>query len=183
MRAISTATGKASMNETPRANVISLSSAVPPYRMRQADAAEAARGAFAHRFHDYAAIARVFKTTGIETRHVVKPIEWYLGSLGWPERMAVYLEGAEGLFVEAAEKALLAAGCRARDVDTVVTISSTGIATPSLEARVAGRLGFRTDVERVPVFGLGCVGGVAGLAIAGRLAEARPGSTVLMVTV
>ncbi len=168
---------------TSRANVISLSSAVPPYRMRQADAAEAARGAFADRFRDYAAIARVFKTTGIETRHVVRPIDWYLGRLGWPERMAVYLEGAENLFVAATEKALLAAGCEARDVDTIVTVSSTGIATPSLEARVSGRLGLRTDVERVPVFGLGCAGGVAGLGIAARLAEARPRSTVLMVTV
>ncbi len=166
-----------------RANVISLSSAVPPYRMRQADAAEAARAAFAHRFRDYAGIARVFKTTGIETRHVVKPIEWYLGSLGWPERMAAYLEGAENLFVAAAEKALAASGCQARDIDTIVTVSSTGVATPSLEARVSNRLGFRTDVERVPVFGLGCGGGVGGLSIAGRLAEARPGSTVLMVAV
>src|SRR5215472_15706910 len=148
------------MNMPPRANVISLSSSVPPFRMRQVDAAEAARGAFADRFRDYAAIARVFKTTGIETRHVVRPIEWYLGSLGWPERMAVYLEGAESLFVAASEKALAAAGCQARDVDTVVTVSSTGIATPSLEARVAGRVGFRSDIERVPVFGLGCAGGV-----------------------
>ena len=62
-------------------------------------------------------------------------------------------------------------------------MSSTGIATPSLEARVAGRMGFRADVERVPVFGLGCAGGVSGLAIASRLARARPGSTVLLVAI
>ncbi len=171
------------MNDTAPTNVISLGTAVPPHRMRQADAAEAARRAFAHRFGDYAGISRVFKTSGIETRHVVRPIEWYLSPLGWPERMAAYLEGAESLFIAAAEKALAAAGCTARDVDTVVTVSSTGIATPSLEARVSGRLGFRPDIERVPVFGLGCGGGVGGLAIADRLAQARPGSTVLMVAV
>ena len=62
-------------------------------------------------------------------------------------------------------------------------ISSTGIATPSLEARVAGRLGFRPDVERVPVFGLGCAGGVSGFSIASRLACSRPGSIVLLVAV
>ena len=67
------------------------------------------------------------------------------------------------------------AGCEARDVDTIVTVSSTGIATPSLEARVADRMGFRADVERVPVFGLGCAGGVSGLSIASRLAQSRPG--------
>ncbi len=71
----------------------------------------------------------------------------------------------------------------ARDIDTVVTVCSTGIATPSLEARVAGRMGFRSDVTRVPVFGLGCAGGVSGLSIAARLAQARPGTNVLLVAV
>ena len=69
------------------------------------------------------------------------------------------------------------------DIDTVVTVCSTGIATPSLEARVAGRMGFRSDVTRVPVFGLGCAGGVSGLSIASRLAQARPGTNVLLVTI
>ena len=70
---------------------------------------------------------------------------------------------------------------RAEDIDTVVTVCSTGIATPTLEARLAGRMGFRGDVARVPVFGLGCAGGVSGLSIAARLAQSRPGSNVLMV--
>ena len=113
----------------------------------------------------------------------MKPIDWYLTELGWPERNAAYLEGAQALFIDAASRALANAGCEARDVDTIVTVSSTGIATPSLEARAAGVMGFRSDVERVPVFGLGCAGGVSGLAIAGRLARARPGSTVLMVAI
>ena len=65
----------------------------------------------------------------------------------------------------------------------MVTISSTGIATPSLEARAAARVGFRADVERVPVFGLGCAGGVSGISIASRLAQSRPGSVVLLVAV
>jgi alkylresorcinol/alkylpyrone synthase len=170
-------------NGTNRTNVISLATAVPHHRMLQTDAAEAAREAFAHRFPDFGGIVRVFKSTGIEARHVVKPIEWYLTPMGWPERTAAYLEGAQDLFVAATEKALAAAGCRAGDIDTIVTVSSTGIATPSLEARVAGRMGFRADVERIPVFGLGCAGGVSGMAIASRLAQARPGSTVLMVAV
>jgi alkylresorcinol/alkylpyrone synthase len=114
---------------------------------------------------------------------MIKPLDWYQTRLGWPERTVAYLEGAESLFVAAADKALAAADCKTNEVDIIVTISSTGIATPSLEARVASRMGFRADVERVPVFGLGCAGGVNGLAIARRLAEARPGSTVLMVAV
>lgn len=165
------------------ARLISLASAVPPYRLMQTDAAEAARSAFASRFPDFGRISRVFRTTGIEARHIVRPLEWYMKPMGWPERMAAYLEGAQDLFVAAASRALVAAGCDAHEVDTVVTVSSTGIATPSLESHVAKRLGFRPDVERVPVFGLGCAGGVNGMAIAGRLAQSRPGSTVLMVAV
>jgi FAE1/Type III polyketide synthase-like protein len=80
--------------------------------------------------------------------------------LAGAERSNAYRDGACQLFVDAANKALDAAGIGAAEVDTVVTISSTGIATPSLEARAAARVGFRADVERVPVFGLGCAGAV-----------------------
>jgi alkylresorcinol/alkylpyrone synthase len=165
------------------AALLSVEHAVPPHRLLQSDAAAAARRVFAHRYAAFERMAQVFETSGIHTRHTVKPLDWYLSDLGWPERNAAYLEGAEGLFINAAGAALAKAHCEARDIDTIVTVSSTGIATPSLEARVAGRLGFRADVERVPIFGLGCAGGVTGLAIASRLARARPGSTVLLVAI
>lgn len=167
----------------PASALLSVAHALPPHHLSQTEAAEAARGMFAHRYAAFDRMAPVFTTSGIESRYTVKPLDWYFTSLGWPERNATYLEGAQELFVEAATRALAAAGCVASEVDTVVTISSTGVATPSLEARVAGRMGFRADVERVPVFGLGCAGGVSGLAIASRLAAARPGTTVLMVAI
>ena len=151
--------------------------------MTQRDAAAAAHQGFASRYDDFERLARVFENSGIRQRFTVRPLEWYLEPLGWPERNAAYLEGATQLFFDAAQKALDAAGVRAADVDTVVTVSSTGIATPSLEARVAGRIGFRPDVERVPVFGLGCAGGVSGISIGTRLAQSRPGSLVLVVAV
>jgi alkylresorcinol/alkylpyrone synthase len=75
------------------------------------------------------------------------------------------------------------AGLQPRDIDGVVTVSTTGIATPSLEARVGPRMGLRGDVRRVPVFGLGCAGGVNGLSIASRFAAAEPGTNWLFVTV
>jgi alkylresorcinol/alkylpyrone synthase len=102
---------------------------------------------------------------------------------GWRDRNAVYLEAAEALFVEAATAAMEKAGLAPDQIDGVVTVSTTGIATPSLEARVASKLGFRDDLRRVPVFGLGCAGGVSGLSLAARLASADPGSRWLMVTV
>ena len=115
----------------------------------------------------------MFTNTGIKTRHVALPMDWYTRPHGWDERNDAYLEAAEALYVEAAEKALAAAGLKASEIGTVVTVSSTGIATPSLEARLHGRLGFAAGVKRVPVFGLGCAGGVSGLSIAARLARLR----------
>jgi alkylresorcinol/alkylpyrone synthase len=163
--------------------LISLATSVPPHVLNQSDVASAAERSFAGRYDDFDRMARVFKTSGIRQRHAVRPIDWYLSPLGWPERTSAYVEGACQLFVDAATRALAAAELNAAQVDTIVTISSTGIATPSLEARVAGRMGFRPDVERVPVFGLGCAGGVSGFSIASRLARSRPGSIVLLVAV
>ena len=135
--------------------LVSVATAVPPYRIDQREAAAAAHRGFAARFADFEHLARVFESSGTLYRYAVRPIDWYFGALGWPERTAAYLDGASELFITAANRALEAAGLSAAEVDTVVTISSTGIATPSLEARVATRMGFRADVERVPVFGLG----------------------------
>ena len=102
---------------------------------------------------------------------------------GWHDRNAIYLEAAENLFVDAATSAIEKAGLAPDQIDGVVSVSTTGIATPSLEARCASRVGFRDDVRRVPVFGLGCAGGVNGLSTAARLATAEPGSNWLFVTV
>jgi alkylresorcinol/alkylpyrone synthase len=168
---------------SPSAKLVSLATAVPPNVLSQSDVAAAANQCFGGRYDEFERLVRVFKSSGIRRRHAVRPIDWYLKPLGWPERTDAYLEGACDLFVDAAGRALDAAGLSAAEVDTIVTISSTGIATPSLEARVAGRLGFRPDVERVPVFGLGCAGGVSGFSIASRLACSRPGSVVLLVAV
>ena len=165
------------------AALVSLATSVPPHTFLQKDVLAAAWDVFGSRFPDFERFASIFTNTGIVKRHGVKPFEWYLEPRGWPERTAAFLEGAEALFVEVAGKALANAGLAACDIDTVVTVCSTGIATPSLDARVARRMGFRSDVSRVPVFGLGCAGGASGLSIASRLAQARPGTNVLLVAV
>jgi alkylresorcinol/alkylpyrone synthase len=162
---------------------MSIASAVPPHCIEQRDVAAAAHSGFAARFPHYARLARVFETSGIQRRYAVRPLDWYFEPLGWPERSKAYIDGGGALFIDAATRALDAAGLTAADVDAVVTISSTGVATPSLDAYVAGRMGFRSDIERVPVFGLGCAGGVSGLSIAERMAQARPGSVVLLVAI
>jgi len=165
------------------AALVSLATSVPAHTFLQKDVLAAAWDIFGSRFPDYERFASIYTNTGIIKRHGVKPFDWYLTPRGWPERTEAFLEGAEALFIEVAGEALASAGIRASDVDTVVTVCSTGIATPSLDARVHRRMGFRSDVSRVPVFGLGCAGGASGLSIASRLAQARPGTNVLLVTI
>jgi alkylresorcinol/alkylpyrone synthase len=167
----------------PTAALLSLATSVPPHVFLQKDVLAASWDVFGDRFPQFETLSSIFANTGIVKRHGVMPFDWYLAPRGWPERTAAFLAGAEALFIDAARQALAQAELRPEDIDTVVTVCSTGIATPSLDARVAGRMGFRADVARVPVFGLGCAGGVSGLAIAARLAQARPGTNVLLVAV
>jgi alkylresorcinol/alkylpyrone synthase len=167
--------------ELPKAALVSLATSVPPNVFLQKDVLAAAWDVFGPRFPEFETLSSIFTNTGIAKRHGVKPFEWYLGQNGWPERTKAFLEGAEALFVDVAGKALASAELDGADIDTVVTVCSTGIATPSLDARVARKMGFRSDISRIPVFGLGCAGGVSGLSIAARLAQARPGTNVLLV--
>ena len=164
-------------------SLLSLATAVPPLVVEQAEAKARARKAFGGKKALFDRLAGVFDNAGIARRHIVAPQDWYMSGHGWHDRNQVYLEAAEQLFIDAATAAIEKAGLSPSDIDGVVTVSTTGIATPSLEARVATRLGLRSDVRRVPVFGLGCAGGVNGLSIASRLAAADPGSMWLFVTV
>lgn len=160
-----------------------LASAVPPHVIGQHEAAQWAREIFGTRYAAFERMAPVFANAGIERRHAARPIDWYTQPQGWEQSNAAYLDVATALFIEATRKALAQTGLEADAIDTVVTVSSTGIATPSLDARAHAALGFRADVARVPVFGLGCAGGVTGMALAAKLARADPGSHVLLVVV
>jgi 3-oxoacyl-[acyl-carrier-protein] synthase III len=164
-------------------SLLSLATAVPPHVVEQSEAKIRAREAFGGNKALFDRLSGVFDNAGIARRHIVVPQDWYMSGHGWGERNAVYLEATEKLFVEAAKAAIEKAGLKPEQIDGVVTVSTTGIATPSLEARVFSKVGFRSNVRRVPVFGLGCAGGVNGLSLAARLASADPGSLWLFVTV
>jgi alkylresorcinol/alkylpyrone synthase len=164
-------------------SLLSLATAVPPQVVEQHEAKARAREAFGGRKALFDRLSGVFDNAGIARRHIVAPQDWYMADHGWHDRNAIYLEAAESMFVEAAGAAIEKAGLMPEQIDGVVTVSTTGIATPSLEARAGPRVGLRSDIRRVPVFGLGCAGGVNGLAIASRMASAEPGTNWLFVTV
>ncbi len=164
-------------------SLLSLATAVPPHVVEQSEAKARAREAFGGNKALFDRLSGVFDNAGIARRHIVAPQDWYMKAHGWHDRNALYLEASEQLFIDAATAAIEKAGLRPDEIDGIVSVSTTGIATPSLEARVAKRVGLRENIRRVPVFGLGCAGGVNGLSLASRLALADPGSLWLFVTV
>lgn len=164
-------------------SLLSLATAVPPQSVGQDEAKERARRAFGGKKALFDRLSGVFDNAGIAKRHIVAPPAWYEDPHGWRDRSDLYLAAAEQLYLEAASAAIEQAGLAPDEIDGVVTVSTTGIATPSLEARVGPKLGLRPNVRRVPIFGLGCAGGVNGLATASRLASAEPGSRWLFVTI
>lgn len=166
-----------------KVGLLSLATALPPYSVEQSVAKAKAREVFGGRKALFDRLSSVFDNAGIARRHIVAPTEWYESPHGWKERNRVYLDACDALFRDAASPAIERAGLKPSDIDGVVAVSTTGIATPSLDARNGPALGLRPDVRRVPIFGMGCAGGVNGLATAARLAAADPGSRWLYVTI
>ncbi len=166
-----------------RAKLLSLATAVPEYELRTEDVIVEATKIFGGRHEDFDRMMPVYANTGINMRYSVCSYDWFREEQGWPERSEAFVTGASHLFGVVSARALEQAGLDASQIDTIVMISSTGIATPTIEARVMSELGFRDDVNRVPVFGLGCAGGIAGLSLAARLAAAQPDTNVLVVVI
>jgi alkylresorcinol/alkylpyrone synthase len=161
-----------------------LATAVPKHVLGQDTVAETARHIFGmEEGTDLERMIAVFGNAGIDRRYSTVPVEWYATPHGWTERNSLYLENALALIEEAARQAIAEADLKPEDIDQVVVVSTTGIATPSLDAMLLNRLPLRSDVRRLPIFGLGCAGGVLGLARAADLARAAPKSRVLFVVV
>ncbi|MDB5482101.1 MAG: hypothetical protein JWO83_3154 [Caulobacteraceae bacterium] len=166
---------------TPR--LIALATAVPPFDLPQKEVAARAATLFAPTEGGFHRLAPIYCNALIERRHACVPLDWFLEDHGFRERNALFLRHATDLLAEAAGKALDEAALEPGDIDTIVTVCTSGIATPGLDARLMERLPFRRDVQRLPVFGLGCAGGVLGLARAAAMAQASPGSRVLLLVV
>jgi alkylresorcinol/alkylpyrone synthase len=162
--------------------LLALKSAVPPYVLNQSDVSVRAEALFRSQ-RDMARLMPVFENTGIERRYSCVPIDWYSEPHGWTDRNTLYIENSVALFEKLTLALLDEAGLAREDIDAIVVSSTTGIATPSLDALVIEKLGLRRDIRRLPIFGLGCAGGVVGLTRAAELAKAHPGSRVLFLVV
>lgn len=166
----------------PAPRLVAVATAVPPHVMPQADARQRVGTLFEASLGADRRLLQVFANAEIAQRNVCTPAEWFTVDHGFEEKNALYVEHAGRLATEVSRRVLERAGLLPRDVDHIVFVSSTGLATPSLDARVANDLGFRRDVRRTPIWGLGCAGGAAGLSRARDFARADPGSCILLVT-
>lgn len=125
----------------------------------------------------------LFNNTGVKTRYSCVPLSWHAQPQSWSSRTAVFQETAADLLERVARQCADRAGIALTDIEAIVTVSTTGLAVPSLDAILANRLGLAATVERLPIFGLGCAGGVSGLARATRLAQSLPAGNVLLLVV
>ncbi|WP_019585180.1 type III polyketide synthase [Deinococcus apachensis] len=151
--------------------VRSLVTGNPPHRTPQAEVREAARQAFP-RMAARAGMLGVFDNAQIETRSLSRPLEWYTQERGFGEKNAVFVEEARALTLRLAREALERAELAPHEIDAVVVVNTSGISAPSLDAYLIETLGLNRHAARLPVWGLGCAGGAAGLARAADLVRA-----------
>jgi alkylresorcinol/alkylpyrone synthase len=168
------------MQPVPR--LTALATAVPAYPLDQQEVVERIRRLFA-RAPQLDHLLPVFANSGIGRRYASVPLDWFDDAHGWPERNDLYLDTAVELLDTVAGKVLDRTGVGASDVGAIVTVSTTGIATPSLDALLIERLRLPRHVQRLPIFGLGCAGGAIGLARAATIAASMPDKVVLFLVV
>lgn len=160
-----------------------VATALPPYCVPQMLVRDLARAHFAPALPNIDRYMPVFGHAQIDTRYFVAPPEWYLARRSFGECNDLFIEAAVALGAAAAERCLAAAGLKPADVDHLLFVSTTGLAAPSPDALLLNRLGMRPHTRRAPLWGLGCAGGVAGLARAEEYALARPTQRVLLLAV
>lgn len=162
--------------------ILSVATAVPPHRLHQDEVKEETGRLFAS-LPEIDRLLPLFDRAGVEWRHMAFPKAYYLEPRGFGARNDDYIRVALELGETAIRRALDRAGLGVDDVDTLLFTTTTGLATPSVDALLAERLGMRPGVRRIPLFGLGCAGGAAGLALAADRLRARPGEVAVVLSV
>jgi len=154
-----------------------------PYRIEQQKAKEHALEMFSANFPEANRLIFAFDNTEIKYRNLAKPLSFYNKSNTFEERNAEYIRTTLQYSIQAIEDCVKEAGINKEDITDILFVSTTGLATPSLDALIINKLRLNPHINRIPIFGLGCGGGVSGMAKANTLAKANPDAVVLLVAV
>jgi alkylresorcinol/alkylpyrone synthase len=163
--------------------ILSLATAVPPFVYRQEEARALAERVFSGRGPGNGRLLAVFDHNSVGTRNICVPLEWFEREHSFGEKNDLYIQHAYELSRRVVTTALEQAMLGPHDIDHVIFVSSTGVATPTIDARLANAFGFRPDVRRTPIWGLGCAAGAAAMARAFDFARGAPGSHTLVIAV
>lgn len=163
--------------------ILSVRGALPEHRYSQAEITDAFAGVIATGGVDEQLLRRFHRNAGVAHRNLVLPLDEYGRLDGFTQANDLFIEHAVHLGSRALVDALKAADLTPSDVDVIVCATVTGLAVPSLEARIAAAIGLRPDVKRVPLVGLGCVAGAAGLARLNDYLRGRPEDVAVLVAV
>ena len=165
------------------ASVASTATALPAHRYPQRQLAQLAAQYIGGSQHRETAVGRFFERVGVGERHLALPVEEYLQLGGMAKRSQAWLKVATALGRQTIEALLAETGLAARDIGQLTTTTVTGIAVPSLDARLMNLLPFSPSLKRVPLFGLGCLGGAAGLARTAEYLRAFPDEAAILLSV
>jgi len=168
---------------TAMARILSVAQALPPNFADQDTLLAAFRELWGQKHFNLERLEQLHRAVRVGGRHLALPLERYRELRSFAARNAAWTEAAVDLGAEAVRSALLAADLSPAQVDHLYFVTVTGIATPSIDARLVDRLGLRADLKRVPIFGLGCVAGAAGLSRVADVLRGGPGELAVLLAV
>ncbi len=163
--------------------IVSAASAFPNHVYSQREICSALQGQWRDRLIRPELLERLHANCGVERRHLTLPLEQYLKLQTWGQANDIWIETAEQLGSTAICRAITPHGIEPREIDALFFTSVTGISSPSIDARLVNRMTLNPRIKRMPLFGLGCVAGAAGIARAADYVKAFPDqiATVLAV--
>jgi len=163
--------------------ISAIATAVPPNRVDQSEARAFAGRLFGSHITDLNRLLPIFDNAGIKTRYFSAPMDWFDSDHSLNEKNDIYIQSATDLAASASRKLLDTTKTSVDQIDYIIYINTTGLATPSIDARLINIMNFRHDIRRTPIWGLGCAGGAAGLAHAYHYLLGHPSHRVLLVAV
>ena len=163
--------------------IAGVASAFPRHYFKQEEVAEELKSYWSGQLDHPAVLTRMLSRVGVEGRHFVQPLDQYKGMDTWGKSNDAWIEHAEELAEQSLCKAMTRAGLELDTLGAIFFVSVTGICSPSIDARLINRMKLPRDIKRVPIFGLGCVAGAAGIARAADYVKAYPKDVAAVVSV